>query len=208
MTRGRRQGFIQQGVSRRGFTLAEMIVIIFVLALIAGYVLPHVASYLDERDEMTLEGQIARLPAQVKNDAVRLQQPVALTIQGNALVIEETPPQEWQTVNSSQQTQVTQGITVLQQLDLGSNIQITSVQTQGQPADLGTWTWTVYPDGSAEDEGLEFTIGRQTRSLVLQSDGDSRWLGTALPDQSPTQWSAGQLEETQQTATAPSATTP
>lgn len=192
---------------RSGFTLAEMIVIIFVLALIAGYILPHVAAYLDSRDQIELDGEIARLPAEVKNDAIRLQQPVALTIQGDDLVIEETPPQQWQTVNSSQ-TQVTSGITILQQLDLGNNVQVTSAQTQGQSADLGTWSWTVYPDGSAEDAGLQFTEGSLTKSLVLQADGDSRWLGSSLPDQSPTVWPAGQLEETQQTATTPPATTP
>lgn len=188
--------------SRQGFTLAEMVVIMLVLVLMAAYILPNIAAYERTQEEKALEGQIARMPAEVVADAVRLQVPVALTIQGNDLVIEETPPAQMQTVNSSQ-TQVTSGIQVLSQLSLGSDMEVASVQTGGQSADLGSWTWTVYPDGSASDAGIEFAEGRLTKSLVLQSDGQSRWLDSALPDQTPTQWPAGQLEETQQTSTTP-----
>ena len=74
-------------------------------------------------------------------------------------------------------------------------MQVEDARQDGRDADTGSWQWTVYPDGSADDGGLEFAEGSQERALLLSSDGSARWLTRGLPDAAPNRWPAGQLRQ-------------
>jgi hypothetical protein len=163
---------------RRAFTLVEMAMIVFLLLLIATAVVPRVIPILNARALQDQEGRIARLPLEARNEALRSQMPMRLRITDGALVLEQAPPGQ-----PSER---------VQQLSL-SGLQVVRVEQNGQPADPGSWQWTVYPDGSAQSGGVEFAEGALRKSLLLTSDGRSQWVVGGISDQTPEWWPAGQL---------------
>lgn len=164
---------------RRAFTLMEMVVVCAVLIIIAAAIVPNLVAITRSRALKDLEGNIARLPAEARNEALRSQTPVQLRLSGTMLVMEQVP---------------TTGAPVqVKEVDLGSDIQVDSVQLNGKPSDTGTWAWTVYPDGSADSGGIQFSEGQAQRALILSPSGSARWITGELPDQSQDQWPAGQL---------------
>ncbi|HEX5322391.1 MAG TPA: hypothetical protein VFW40_01295, partial [Capsulimonadaceae bacterium] len=194
----------------RGFTFMEMMVIILVVLLISALVLPKVVAFTRSRAQKDLEGSIARLPSEARADSVKNQMPVSISIQDNQLVEQKLPQAVVQTqANGGQPQQNTNTQPqVIKQIDLGNDIQVASVEKNGQPADIGTWNWTVYPDGTADDAGVEFSEGSVTKSLILPAYGDSQWVSGNLPGQTPTQWPAGQLQSNTQTTLGTPAATP
>jgi type II secretory pathway pseudopilin PulG len=165
--------------SRSGFTLMEMIVIIFILVLISAAVIPNVVAYQRSEQEKSLVASIARLPAQARDDAVRLQVPVRLRIDGSTIVEEEVP--------------LTGPVQQLNEVDLGSDIQVDQTQKNYQNIDSSSWDWTAYPDGTADLGGVQFSVESEQRSLIIPVVGNATWTTGALPDESQDQWTAGQL---------------
>jgi hypothetical protein len=167
---------------RRGTTLAELTVVLFILVLIATAVVPRVIAYQRSQNAKALEAKIARLPLEARNESADKQIPVTLRVNGDTIVMEELPadgsaPQEVKTV------------------DLGTDIQVDSVQLNGQPSDVGSWLWTVYPDGSCDKAAVQFAEGTAHRSLVMLADGTTQWTDGEMPDQSQDQWQAGVLQQ-------------
>ncbi|HEV2473165.1 MAG TPA: type II secretion system protein [Chthonomonadales bacterium] len=174
---------IGSGASQRrlAFTLVEVNVVIFILLILAAVILPSVAAIKRSRQLSDLEAAITRLPLQARNQARKSLVPVALQVQGNSLVMTQDP-------NGQNQQQ-------LGEVDLNQDIQLDKAQRNGQPSDTGSWQWVVYPDGSSDSAGLEFTEGSAKRSLLLSRDGTIRWLQQALPDTTQDTWQAGQLQK-------------
>jgi prepilin-type N-terminal cleavage/methylation domain-containing protein len=193
-----------------GFTMIEMIAVTLVLLIIAAAIAPRLIADQQSASLKELEARIARLPAQAKSEALRTQNPVSIRISGNTLVMNEEEINQTQDATSgdgsttlsnttatsysgSNQTELSSDPIQLRQIDLGSDIQVDSVQLNGQNSDIGSWIWTVYPDGSAQQGGIEFSSGSAKMSLELESNGESQWVSGALPDASQDQWPAGQL---------------
>jgi type II secretion system protein H len=165
---------------QHGFTLIELIVVLFVLVLLTTAIVPRVVALQKSRHLKDVEANIIRLPAEARNEAVRSGTPVQIRIDGTALVMERAP--------TGGQTEE------VKRVPLGRDLEVGSAETGGQPADAGSWLWTIYPDGSAEAGGIEFTEGAAHKSLLLASDGSTRWVSGDLPDDLPERWPAGQLE--------------
>ncbi len=165
---------------RRGFTLIELIVVLFVLVLLTTAIVPRVVALQKSRHLKDVEAGIIRLPAEARNEAVRSGVPVQVRIDGAALVLERVPaggsPEE------------------VKRVPLGRDLIVSGAEKAGQPADAGSWLWTIYPDGSADAGGIEFTEGTARKSLLLSSDGSAGWVSGGLPDGLPERWPAGQLE--------------
>jgi hypothetical protein len=160
-----------------GFTFVEISVVLVVLFIIASMVFANLATVTKSRALKDLEGKVARLPTPARNDAVRLNTPVQLRIQGTTLVEEQVP-------DSGEPTQLTN-------LDLGQDLTVDRVQLNGQDSDSGTWTWTAYPDGSSDSGGIEFSESGAQKALVLPSTGGAEWVNGALPDETQDTWPAG-----------------
>ena len=167
--------------SRSGFTLMEMMVIIFILILISAAVIPRVVAYLASEQLKSLEASIARLPGQARQDALRLQEPVRLRLEGSTIYEEEVP--------------VVGDITQVKELDLGSTVQIDSAQKNYQNIETSSWDWTAYPDGTSDGGGVQFSVEGQEMSLIIPVLGNATWVTGPLPDESQDQWTAGQLQQ-------------
>lgn len=166
---------------QRGFTLIELVVVLFILLLLTMAIVPRVIALQKSRRLKDLEGRIVRLPAEARNESVRAAVPVRLRVDGAALVIERAPvsgtPEE------------------VKRVALGTSIGVDSVEQSGQPANEGSWQWTVYPDGSADAGGIQFGEGAARKSLRLFSNGGSQWIAGDLPDETPDRWPAGSLQQ-------------
>jgi type II secretion system protein H len=171
---------------RPGFTLVELIVVLFILLLMTTAVVPRVIALQKSRRLKDLEARIIRLPAEARNEAVRAGTPVRLRVDGADLVLERAP------LNGTPQE--------VKRVTLGTGIGVDIVEKDGQPANTGSWQWTVYPDGSADAGGIQFTEGASEKSLALSSDGNARWVLGNLPDGTPERWPAGQLQQRAQSA--------
>lgn len=163
----------------RAFTLVEVIVVCAVLIIIAAAIVPNLFAITRSRRLQDLEGNIARLPAEARNEAQQTQTPVRLRVSGTMLVMEQVPAND-----APQQVKA---------VDMGDSLQVDTVQLNGQPSDVGSWAWTVYPDGSADSGGIQFSEGKAQKSLILSPTGTAQWVSGDLPDQSQDQWTAGQL---------------
>ncbi len=164
-----------------GFTLIELIVVLFILVLLTTAIVPRVVALQKSRHLKDVEANVIRLPAEARNEAVRSGGPVQIRIDGAALIMERAPlggsPEE------------------VKRVQFGRDLEVSSTETGGQPADAGSWLWTIYPDGSADAGGIEFREGSAvTKSLLLASDGSVRWVSGDLPEGLPERWPAGQLE--------------
>lgn len=165
----------------RATTLAELTVVLFILVIIAAAIVPRVAAYMSSRDTKATEAKLARLPAEARSEAISKQMPVTLRITGKTIVMEDAP------TDGTAPTQV-------KTVDLGDDIDVDSVQLNGQQSDTGSWVWTAYPDGTADNAAVQFGEGRSTLSLVMLADGTSQWTRGDAPDQTQDQWQAGALQ--------------
>lgn len=169
---------------RRGFTLMEMTVVITVLLLMAAFVVPNMLAIRRSRSILDMEAAIQRLPREAHNEAMKSHQAVALRVENNALVMERVPANE--DGGSNQE---------LKRVSLGEEFNVTRAQNGKESIDVASWKWTTYPDGSADQGGLEFTEGSQTKSLVLPKQGDYTWQEGNLPEPTEEEWQAGEIEK-------------
>ena len=166
---------------RPGYTLVELIVVLFILLLMTTAIVPRVIALQKSRRLKDVEARVIRLPAEARNEAVRTAKPVRLRVDGADLVLERVP------LNGTTEE--------VKRVALGTVIQVDSVEQDGQAANTGSWQWTVYPDGTAEAGGIEFAEGAARKSLALSSDGGSQWVLGDLPDATPENWPAGRLQQ-------------
>lgn len=161
------------------FTLVELTVVCAILVIIAATIVPNLVAVTRSRSLKDLEGNVARLPAEARNEAVKSQTPVRLRVSGTTLVMERVPA-------TGEPAQV-------KMVDLGDSLTVDAAQQNGKTTDAGSWVWMVYPDGSADSGGVEFTEGQAQKSLVLSANGGVQWIDGPLPDSAQDTWPAGQL---------------
>lgn len=165
---------------QHAFTLIEMNIVIVILALTAVLVFPNMIAIRRSRAVKDVEAAIWRLPREARHEALRSQEPVAIRVEGSAIVMERTPIQG--------------DAIIVKRVNLGEGITVTGARTGKESADLGSWKWMAYPDGSADQGGLEFMEGNAPKSLFMPKQGDEVWGDGTLPDTSQEEWQAGEVQ--------------
>jgi type II secretory pathway pseudopilin PulG len=171
-------------MQRRSFTLIEATVVITILALLAALVIPNVVAMKRSRDVQSLKASILRLPAEAINEASKSKRAVTLRAEGSDTLVMERVGAEGEDPSE------------VKRLALSQELQLDSALSEGQSVDLGSWEWTVYPDGSAKPGRLELLEGSRVLSLRLPSEGElPRWIRATGTETSEERWSAGELEQ-------------
>lgn len=168
-------------VDTPGYTLIELLVVLFVLLLMTTAIVPRVIAIQKSRRLKDMEARVIRLPIEARNEAVRTGKPIRLRVDGAALVMEQAP------LNGTSEE--------VKRVVLGAGLQVDTVEQDNRPANVGSWQWVVYPDGTAEAGGIQFTEGAVRKSLSLFSDGGSLWVQGDLPEGTPERWPAGRLQQ-------------
>jgi type II secretory pathway pseudopilin PulG len=171
-------------MQRRSFTLIEATVVITILALLAALVLPNVVAMKRSRDVQSLKASVLRLPAEALNEARKSKLAVTLRAEGSDTLIMERAGAEGE------------DSTEVKRLSLSQDLQLDAATSEGQSVDLGTWEWTVYPDGSAKAGHLELLEGNRILDLRLPGEGElPRWNTATTTQTDDERWSAGELEQ-------------
>ena len=170
--------------SRRGFTLIEMGVVTFLLALFAAMIVPAVAHWQAGEQYRSFPGRMLRFVAQVKQDAIDNKQARTLGYEATTGDFHEywTDPQ-------SQQQQEGSMLTIPPEMQLGRLVYL------GNDSSVQDWQVTFYPDGTAEDAGCEVRDQDQYVTIQTTSLGQITESTDPLPEQSDIKWSAGNLEQ-------------
>lgn len=171
-------------MQRRSFTLIEATVVITILALLAALVIPNVSAMKRSRDAQSLKASVLRLPAEAQNEARKSKLAVTLRAEGSDTLVMERAGEE-----GEEPTEV-------KRLTLSQDLQLDSAQSEGQSVALGSWEWTVYPDGSAKPGLLELVEGSRVLDLRLPGEGElPRWTAATTSQTDDERWSAGELEQ-------------
>jgi len=170
-----------------------MCVVIAILALMAALIIPNLVAIREGQRARAWEGDLIRLPTEARNEARKLNVPVTLRVDGNSLVMEHVqPPPPGEPFDPNADVQQ------VRRLDIPDGVQIAAGRQGQDTTDASTWQWTVYPDGSAQEGGLEFGMGGGAGShhsllLPAQASEDVRWQDGSLPDKTDDKWRAGDL---------------
>lgn len=165
--------------SNRAFTLIELTIVIAVLVIAAAVVVPSLTAVQRSRDLRKTEANIARLPIEARNEAVKSGKNVTLQVSDNELVMSEA-----NTDGTTQQ---------VKQVPLGNDIAIEDAQQNGQAVAAEAWQWTAYPDGTSDRGGLGIAEGQVHKYLLMQADSNPVFAAGTLPDTTTDQWQAGDL---------------
>jgi prepilin-type N-terminal cleavage/methylation domain-containing protein len=153
-----------------GFTLIEISVVVVVLAMMAALAVPNLVSLKRSRAAADARAALVRLPLRAREEARKGKTTVALRIDGDALVLERTPPEE-------DPTEIARFSAPELRLSADSD-----------------WRWTVHADGSASQKTLTVQEGNRERTLVLPAEGSPRWQEADDESDADERWSAGELE--------------
>jgi prepilin-type N-terminal cleavage/methylation domain-containing protein len=158
---------------RRGFTLIELSVVITVIAMMAALVAPRLIALKDSRTARDAEAALLRLPVRARTEARQGKTTVALRLDGDALILEKTPP------DGSDPTEI-------------ARFSSPALTLSTEVADFN---WTVRADGTAERKTLTVQEGNSQKTLILPAEGEPRWATTDETPDSATDtetWSAGE----------------
>jgi type II secretory pathway pseudopilin PulG len=165
----------------RGFTFIEMVVVILALMLIAALIMPNMVAIHRSREQADVEASILRASAEARNEARRSQRPVSIRLEDGSLILERISEEE-----DPEQ---------VKRVSLGEELRAERALRGEEPVDPDNWRWTVYPDGSAETGGIEFSQGDDRKSLLIAADGTARWVRGALSETIRERWPAGEIEQ-------------
>ncbi|MCC6445836.1 MAG: hypothetical protein IT210_20575 [Armatimonadetes bacterium] len=171
------------GYGRQGVTLVEMNAVILVLVMMAALVMPNLVSLRRSRSVQDMKAAILRLPAEARNEARKSREAVRLRVEEDALVMERVPA-EGDPVE-------------VRRVRLEEGFLIENARIGQETLEPDSWEWQVYPDGSAEAGGLEFSEseGEENTSLLLSEEGKAQWISGELPETLEDRWPAGEIEQ-------------
>jgi type II secretory pathway pseudopilin PulG len=158
-----------------------MVVVILALTLIAALIMPNMVAIHRSREQADVEASILRASSEARNEARRSQRPVSIRLEEGALILER--------VSEAEEPQR------IKRISLGRELRAVRAALGEETVEPDSWAWTVYPDGSAQVGGIEFSQGSDRKSLVIAEDGTARWVRGALPETLGDRWPAGEIEQ-------------
>ena len=172
---------LPKDAAKSAFTLIEMVVVITIIALMAGLILPNMAAIRYSQKLRALAAAIKRFPLEARNQAAKTNDVVTLTVDGDSLVLSKISAD----TGESQE---------IDRLQFGGAMQAMSAQKGSDSTDAGTWKWQAYPDGTSDEGGIVFQVGKSQQSLWIPKTGNAYWIdGSAMPKPTDNNWQAGQL---------------
>lgn len=187
--------------ARAGFTLIEMMVVCAFILAFAAMLVPNMVNMKRSQDDREFQSALLRLVTQAHEDAIDSGRTVALSSQGNQLVIAEqadTASATFQTQNTPQENLGVDQDKTVKTLDILPSAQLSDFQlvtntvdgTAESPAE-SDWKLLFYPDGRSDQGGFTVTIDGQEKSISIDKLGHVSLIDGNLPDTSNSQWIAG-----------------
>ena len=171
--------------TRRAYTLIEMIVVIAILAMMAGLVVPRVVSMVNGQASRDFQSALVRLGSEARLLAIESGDTVRVTYDDNrGEIVFETLDDETGVAQESD--------TVL----LPNSAQLTSFTLRGRQVPITDWVLEFFPDGSGTEAGLEVQDGTRLYSVLINGQGGTaEIIDGELVEDPETEWEAGDLEQ-------------
>ncbi len=174
---------IRNSNSKRGFTLIEMGVVIFLLALFAAMVVPAVAHWRAGEEYRAFPGKLLRFIAKAKLDAIDQKQ--------SRIISYDATTDEFRMYWTDPQTQVDQEGG---RLSFPAGMQLGRTEMNGNDTAIQDWKITFYQDSTAVDAGVEVRNQDQYITIIVDRLGNIKETTDPLPEQSDIRWGAGENE--------------
>lgn len=174
---------VRHSRSRGGFTYAEMLVILAIVAIMASVVVPSFVSMKRGRDARMFKMRLRDMATNARARAVHDAHTVTLRFDKSNATIYDTEELD----NGTQ--------TTLDKLKLPQDVTPARFGADQYEAADGDWRVPFYPDGTTAGGGIEFEAGSDKFSIVI-SRNDARTMVTRgpLPDPGSDRWPAGGYE--------------
>lgn len=172
-------------LSRRGFTLIELTLIVGVLAIMSVMVVPRVRSIQ--------EGSAFR---HFRIDARRIAQEARALAVSRGELVSVAFDESRSSLNAIVETSDEQP-TVLSSVDLAPGVEAVEFVQEEAQSTPSEWRIRFYPDGRSDGGGVLFQSGEASFHLAVLENGTIRFDEGDLPDLSAEQWSAGEYEQRQ-----------
>jgi Tfp pilus assembly protein FimT len=167
-------------VTRRGFTYIELSVVMLMMMLLAALVTPRFASFVRARELTGFRDGLTWMVGQARETAIGGGQSVDLQYdEGN---------NQMQIVATNSGSDDTAPLRVLKAPD---GVTATRFQSDAGTNNSTAWSVRFYPDGTASAAGIEFTVGRETYSLVVGAYAGAETVDGDMPDLTTNDWEAG-----------------
>ncbi len=164
---------------RGGFTLIEMIVVVFVMAALASIAAPSISSMIKASRTRSYLDAVERLPSDASQEARRSGVAVSLRADDNG------------TFQLEQSADANADPTVLKAVDPVPEVSPNRFATAEGEAGSGDWEVKFYPDGTSDRGGVEFDEGGTTWALTIDGHGRGTMSKSELPAVEDEQWPAG-----------------
>ena len=164
----------------RGFTLIEMSIVITLVALFASLIVPNLVGSRETQRERAFVSALKRLALDARTRAISDNQTLHLTLSGDRFSV-------------SQDGDAKQRGAEILGLDLLASARVSRCQLNGQDASTADWDLRFYPDGTADQGGIEIEVGQNVYVLNVTAKGQGT-VDDQLTDQSTVQWQAGTYE--------------
>ncbi len=169
---------------KAGFTLIELTVVIFIVALFSALFAPNVAAFLKGDEYRTFRAETKSAFGFARESAIQAKAPHRVRIQESSRTIEVIR----QGTDGQDQT--------VRTVDMAQQVTVSKVTLNGQDSNTETWEVTFYPDGSATKAGLELSTDGQLFAVqVNEVTGRSTFIDGELPEDTESRWEAGEREQ-------------
>jgi prepilin-type N-terminal cleavage/methylation domain-containing protein len=171
-------------ISKRGFTLIELTVVITILVLFAVAVAPNVLNQQRSGETRAFYSAARRIVSTARETAISTKSPVFLTFDDSQrrLVLSQDDAQ-------------TEQKSEIEHVSLPDGINAGAFRVGGVDSNSSDWSIGFYPDGTADAGGLELELGDGQRSLMIAANGSATLSDGEMPDTTADRWPAGSYEQ-------------
>lgn len=173
-------------MTKRGFTLIEVIVAVAIIALMAGLVMPNFFSQQKTRQATSFFVALPDLAGYAREQAESGKLTTRIRYDdGNSVFVVTRDP----ALDSNDQE------TTLRQLPLPSILSTSAFRADDGNVTSGDWEIVFYPDGRSNGAAIEIDDNGRYRSLVVDPEGTIRMIVNSLPAVEERRWQAGEIEQ-------------
>lgn len=164
----------------RGFSLIEMSIVITLIALFAAFILPNLVNSRQSERERLFHYGMKRLADNARETAISRNATLHLSIDQNRMTV-------------TNETDTKQKGDEIMGIDIVDGASPTKFQANGQDMSAGDWDIRFFPDGTADEGGVEFTLGQDTEALNITPRGATS-VDEKLTNPADIRWEAGTYE--------------
>lgn len=171
-------------MSRRGFTLVELSVVIVLMAMFAAAMVPRVGNMLTSQARRGYRIDVLRLAKKAHEEAIRRRETVTLRSDSGTFRI-------------STATEIEES--VIETVQPAAGVEVSHFALAGNEVGEAEWLVAFYPDGTSDGGTFQFDEGSQSSTVAIRkrdgkvsvTEGDATQAGTE-----DNEWDAGGYVQT------------